>query len=205
MEFNIIRETQIILKRYWWIILLVTVLGGVGSILFSQKAPKPTYQATIRFVVTKPTEVDQNGNELTDADPSRFWNSLPILIESPDFVSDVIKKSGYNGTAKELKSNLTVSNDNMSTIVAATLEGTNRDLTIKAANSIFDVFNIRAKELFKVEETRAIQLATIDNVNEVIHSRSKATMFVGIFLGFIIGVLLAIFMNYMTRNRKSAN
>ena len=201
-----LRDYARVLIRYWWLIVLLVVVVGVGSFVFRSQ-PAPQYSASVRFTigVDAPAPKDVTGYDpiLTSYQASEYIrDDFVEIIQSDVFADDVnaiLKKSGVN--------NVTVSKGNLSAAVEKqrrlmSLSVTWGDATQAqqiADSAVKNLTDNNAKYFAQLGATGA-SIAVIDHpvVSPVGRSlRDQMDIPIRVVIALLAGVALAFILDYL--------
>jgi len=201
-----LRDYARVLFRYWWLIVLLVVVVGVGSFVFRSQ-PASQYSASVRFTigVDAPAPKDVTGYDpiLTSYQASEYIrDDFVEIIQSDVFADDVnaiLKKSGVN--------NVTVSKGNLSAAVEKqrrlmSLSVTWGDATQAqqiADSAVKNLTDNNAKYFAQLGATGA-SIAVIDHpvVSPVGRSlRDQMDIPIRVVIALLAGVALAFILDYL--------
>jgi capsular polysaccharide biosynthesis protein len=191
-------------KKYFWVILLITILGGIAGRVLSSNGPTPTYEAS-SLIILEQKHNESNGVINPNGDSARFYNTAQTLFNTPVILKPVIKDLNLEKSLKELSSQISVSNENSSQLLRVTVTDSNAQQATDIANSIVNVYQQEISNYLDVETVKIIEMAQSGQENQIVHNRSKANMAMGVLIGFILGSLLAYILRVFSNRKKVRN
>lgn len=105
-EFSILELSRIILRK-WWIIVVLTVGGGLVGVVFNYLQP-PVYEAKARLVVN----IDVLKYQLTSREENRIMDAVVAIANSPEVQESVVVTArssfGYSLTIADFRQKATL-------------------------------------------------------------------------------------------------
>lgn len=191
-------------KKYFWVILLITVLGGIAGRVLSSNEPAPTYEAS-SLIILEQKNNETNGVITPSEDSARFYNTAQTLFNTPVMLEPVIKDLNLEKSIKELSSQVSVSNENSSQLLRVKVTDSNAQQATDIANSIVNVYQQEINNYLDVEMVKIIEKAQSGQESQILQSRSKANMAMGVIIGFVLGSLLAYILRVFSNRKKVTN
>lgn len=191
------------IKKYIWVILLFTILGGVVGRVFSADAPAPTYE-TFSLLFLDQKQEETNGFINKSDESTRFFNTAQTLISTPVILNPVLENLNLDMTTEELGSKVTVTIENNSKIIKIAVVDSDPEQAVKIANEIGNVFTMEIPQYLDVKTVKIIDEAKLGEEKVTIHARPKANMAMGVIIGLVLGTLLSFALNFFfNRSRTS--
>ncbi|MGC6174970.1 YveK family protein [Lacrimispora sp. 38-1] len=177
------------LKRKLWLIILITLLSGIGAGVYSRYVLTPQYTSTaMLYVLSKETSMTsladlQVGSQLT--------KDYKILITSRPVMEKVVKSLGLNMSYKDLKKRISVTNPTDTRILSLAVQDTDPErakkivdeIALTASDYIGDMMEMVQPKIFEEGEVPSAKTGPDNKKNAVIGA--AAGMF------FILAVLTA--------------
>ncbi|OLS37819.1 YveK family protein [Bacillus sp. MRMR6] len=190
MEELLINDVIKTIKKYFWVILLFAILGGVFGRIMTEDAPPPTYEATSLFLI-EPKAEDMNGVFKQPVDSGRFFNTAQTIVNTPVMLDPTIKELNLEMTIKDLSEKVSVSNENNSNLMRITVSDNNAEQATDIVNKIVQVYNQEIYNYLDVEKVVTIEKAQSGGENQILHARPKANMLMGVLIGLVMGTFAA--------------
>lgn len=191
-------------KKYFWVILLITILGGIAGRVLSSNGPAPTYEAS-SLIILEQKNNETNGVINQSSDSGRFFNTAQTLFNTPVILEPVIKELNLEKSVKELSAQVSVSNENSSQLLRVTVSDSNAQQATDIANSIVNVYQQEINNYLDVETVKTLEKAQSGQETQILHNRSNANMAMGVIIGFILGSLLAYILRFFSTRKKVSN
>lgn len=188
------------LKKYFWIIILFSILGGIGGKFTSTEAPAPTFEASSLFLVEKNAE--EKNVVLNQIESDRFFNTAATLINTSAILDKVIQNLDLNIKSTELNNNVKVNIENNSQIINVVVEDSDSKRASDIANEVVSTFQKEIGNYLDVEMVKVIKKAEYGDEKEILHSRPKATMAMGVIIGFVLGTIIAFVLSIFLKRKQ---
>src|SRR5207248_2062548 len=117
------------------------------------------------------------------------------LIKTPVILGVVKDELGLKDSLSELKGEITPSNENSSQLIRITVETSNAKQTTKIANKTADVFHQQIKNYLNVKSAKVVERAQYGQETQILHSRTKANITMGVIIGIVLGMVLTFLMS----------
>jgi capsular polysaccharide biosynthesis protein/Mrp family chromosome partitioning ATPase len=140
-----------VLRRQWWVVLLVTVVALAASVVYVESAT-PVYSASSKVVVGQGESLF---NPALSVDATAVTSTISSLLQSNVVAEQAIKQLGLHTTPNALLSNLSVSPQPTGAVIDVSYDDTNKARAARVLGTIGSVFT--------------------NQVNTVLASKSKST------------------------------
>jgi capsular polysaccharide biosynthesis protein len=201
MEELLINDVIKTMKKYFWVILIFTILGGIVGRIMMPEAANPTYEAS-SVVLLDPKVEEDNGGTKPIEDDGRFFNTAQTLINTPVILDPVIEGLNRDTTIKDLSNRVKVTIENNSQILRITVSDSSAEQATKIANKIVEVYSKEIHNYLDVEMVKIIEKAKKGAEDEIIFARPKANMMMGILIGLVLGTFAAFILNKFSNSIK---
>lgn len=189
-----------ILRKGWWIVLLVTLIGAAAAVGYSETATK-RYASTVTFYISTPT--DASGGSAFQANQYALEKvaSYTKLLKSQRLAQMVVTKANLNMTSAQVASEIVASSDLNTVLLTATVvdPSAQRSLTIATALStefgslVNQLDNRTTGQNNSSGSTVALNVVSAPTLNPTpVSPRTKLILTLGILGGLVLGVLLAL-------------
>ena len=172
------------LKKSWVSIIVWGIVGLLASLVVSFVIMTPKYSSTIDILVNQKADNTQMQYTAQQADLQAINTYQDVLKKSvilAPVVKEVRQKDNYQGTVASLQDNMTISNQTNSQVISVTVTDTNAYTAADLANTIGEVFSRKIKKMMKV-----------DNVTVVTKAKANTNAVIGLAVGLLVGMALAI-------------
>lgn len=180
------------LRKGWWIIAVVAVLGLAGGLLATLRAT-PMYASTVTFFISTPTEGSTTALS-ADQFATRRITSYVGLLSSDVTAQRIIEKTGVDLTVSQLSSRITGDADLNTVLLTATATDSSPDRSLAIARGIAENFGAIVDEVDPIGPSQ-VELRVISGptLNPSPVSPKKAfNLAIGLVLGLIVGVVTAL-------------
>jgi capsular polysaccharide biosynthesis protein len=189
------------IKRFFWLIALLIIIGGVAGKLLASAEPTHTYQA---FSLVLLEEKQKNKNVIINQSDEnvRFLNTAQTLVKTPIILDSVIKDLKLDDSTIDLGKKITAANENGSQVMRITVEENDPEKATAIVNKIIEIYEIKAKDYLDIDTLHILESAQPGLELQIQHSRPNASIVMGIIIGGVIGTLLAFILDYFFKKRR---
>ena len=183
------------LRKSWWIIVLMLLLGASGGVAKNVRAT-PVYAATITFYVSTPGSATQT-SQLADAQfAERRANSYVELLSSERLAQLVISDTGLNVRPGLVMHEISATAQLNTVLVKATVKDTSRTRALLITSSLASQFPALVDRLDNsglAKPSVALDVVSGPTLHSApVSPRKNLNLALGLGIGFMIGILLAI-------------
>jgi len=198
-----LRDYVKIISRNIWLIIIVIVLTGLLSYLFTSKT-KTTYSGFKTISVNKSASATNSNYYQYDGFYSASAANLQAKglaswINTPATVNQIYEKAQLSAPEvndKNLKNLISVKNDIDSNVVSISMTDSSKEDLIKKLDSLGEL----AQTYFStITSSDQYSLRTGDNAISSQVANSQMNLLAGIFSGLIIGIVLAFGKEYFSK------
>lgn len=204
-----LRDLLSVLRARWTAIVGATLIGGVLALALSLLTP-PTYEAKIQFYVTvaggdNPAAAAYQGS----LGAQQRVQSYAALIESTDIAREVISTSGVELTPHEVAARTTATADSNTVLLDIAVTDSDPQRALEIAQGFGEVLPGVINRL-ETPEGGGPALAKLTVVNpptlptSSVEPRTAQNVVIGVALGLLVGVGIALLVNALDRRVKSA-
>lgn len=192
-----------ILKKNIVTIIVCTVLGMVFLTLISIYVIHPTFTSSAELIVQ--TKSGNNSNLQSDLNANLLLiNTYKDMIQGrmvmDEVSSELRKKYDYYLSANQLKSMVQVSQSNSSMIFQIITTSDNAQKSANISNTVAMIFEETAAEVLNVNKVTITSKAEPDE--KAIAPNVLMNGFVGMCVGFIMGIMIAFIVNLFDKTVK---
>lgn len=178
------------LKKYWWIIILFSVLGGVAGRSLYGEGPAPLYVSNVLVFIDNEKLVDPNGNYQSD-DYSRFLNTAAVIAKTPVVLNTVKENLGLEESVNVLMDNIDVVNVNSSKILSIVVKSDTPEKSTKIANATALTFEQVVHDYLDVANIEILDFAEDEEASTIEQGRPNEMTIMGVLVGLVIGTILS--------------
>lgn len=198
METELKDVIKMITNRFWLILLIVVGLTSLVAV-YTYLIAEPVYEATTKIIVNKTRSIDgQREININDVETNlRIIKTYKELLKTEWMMQDVlVQHPEFNLTVKELLKKIKVIESADSQVM--TFSVTDRSYPNAAAivNAITQQFGKKIPELIEVNNITILNEADVNDKPNPVSPNRLFNMIIAIGLSLIIGVGLAILLDY---------
>ncbi|MER1956103.1 MAG: Wzz/FepE/Etk N-terminal domain-containing protein [Solibacillus sp.] len=193
---------EIIRKRIVLIIIFIIISISI-SIGVTFYVLTPIYQAQTQILVNqKSNSVETNSWQATDID-LRLINTYNEIITSPVILTPVIEKLELDTTPEQLMEQITVSSKSDSQVVNISVIVPDPLNAVEIANTVAEVFKEQIPKLMSVDNITILSAAKQSDSPRPLKPNKELNLVVGAVIGFMLGVGLAMYLEFLDTTIKS--
>lgn len=181
-----------------FIIISISISVGVTFYVLT-----PIYQAQTQILVNQNSNsVETNAWQATDID-LRLINTYNEIITSPVILTPVIEKLELDTTPEQLMEQITVSSKSDSQVVNISVIVPEPLNAVEIANTVAEVFKEQIPKLMSVDNITILSAAKQSDSPRPLKPNKELNIAVGAVIGFMLGVGLGIFLEFLDTTIKS--
>lgn len=195
-----LRDYLRILRKNWWIVAFVTLLGVGGGLFVNFKAV-PQYQSSVTFYVSTPSS-ELTGTSAFQANQYALAkiDSYTKLLSSDALAERVIRKSGLDMSVPAVTGRISASSDLNTVLIVAKVTDADAQRSLALATAVSTEFGALVDQLDNRTGADGVSGSTV-KMNVVsgptldpapISPRKKLNLGLGLVAGLIAGVALAL-------------
>ena len=192
-----------IFKKKIFVIFSVIICGIIGM-LYTKYMVTPMYSSYSTVVLSKPedTTLIENGtteassNSITQNDVTlnqKLISTYSEIMKSRTVAEQVINELNLNISENELMSNVSVSAKDDTEMLKISVSNKDPQIAAQIANSITEVFKVKIKEIYNIENVTTIDTAIASNSPYNVNYIKNGIIFAGIGGIACCGILFLIF------------
>ena len=188
------------IRKYWWIVLFVTLLGAGAGLLRTERAT-PRYAGKVTFFVSTPSE---SGSSAFNSDQfaQRRANSYAGVLTSERLAELVINKTGLPMSADQVSREIQSSVQLNTVLLTATVIDPSADRALKIATAIATQFNGLVDQLDNASssgntpaKSTTVRLNVVSGPSvsgKPVSPRPRVNLTLGIAIGLLLGLATAV-------------
>lgn len=189
-----------ILKRNFIPIILVTVLFGVGSYLFSTFFIQKQYSASAVLIVNNKAD-DKTVYSNTELNAAKeLADVYAIIIKSDLVLQKVIDNKHLNMTASQLSKYISVSSINQTQALRIKMTYPDAEFAKNVVAEIVNVAPLIIKEKMEPGSVNLLDESKIDNNGNPVSPDLKKNTIIGALIGLVL-ILLFVFLKQIINNK----
>ncbi|RKL66416.1 hypothetical protein CR203_16120 [Salipaludibacillus neizhouensis] len=184
-----IKPILMALVTRWWIIILMTgVIGGLGTYYQHENVAAPIYSATASILVQE---------------ESVNMHTLKTFITEPIVLDEVAKDPSIEASAEQLGSLILVSDVEGSEIIKIDATGSSPENAVLVANTVGTVFSEVVRERLGYTEISMLSEATVQDSLYPINETTNTLSFASFILGAVLAVGFALLLDSIDNRIKT--
>lgn len=185
------------LKRRWWVILLLSLMGVALTTALTNYVLTPRYSSTTQLLVSG-QGMNTKSIELGEIETNiQMINTYRDIIEDPVVIDKVINELGNTMSDVELQQKVDVITQDDSQIFGIKVTDTNPNRAAKIANLMAATFQDNIDGIINVENVAILSKAKVNAVP--ISPNLPLNQVVGLLVGFLLGMILSIILETMDK------
>jgi capsular exopolysaccharide synthesis family protein len=181
-------------RKYWWIVLFVTLLGVGGAVIRNERATA-MYSSSVTFFVSTPSGSTSSAFN-ADQFAQRRANSYAGVLTSERLAKLVIRDTGLRLSPTEVSSKIKASVQLNTVLLTATVTDSSPDRALEIATAISSQFGGLVDQLDNVGSkaaTVALNVVSGPSVSRTpISPRKNLNLAVGVAIGLLLGLAAAV-------------
>jgi capsular polysaccharide biosynthesis protein len=169
-----LKELFQVIKRRFWIIVLITILASIVGVIQNNTKTIPLYQSSSNIIIGADEE-------------SR--KTLQVIIRNSTILDKVIKELALNKSAEALASQISVASVEGSQVVSINVIDNDPIFAAKLANTTAQVFRDEVPNIIGQDYVRLLSSAKVSTVP--INQSNNKKLFIAVVGGLIVGIGLA--------------
>ncbi|MDE5413777.1 YveK family protein [Alkalihalobacterium chitinilyticum] len=184
-EINL-RELYIILKKRFWIVIIITFIAGIAGYFQNSTHTTLLYQTSSRIIVG------------ANAD---YMNTLRVIMRDTIIMEKVIEELDLKKSPERLAGQITVDSIDNSQVVRITVVDTDPVLAADIANTTATIFKNEIGNIVNFNDVSYLSEAKINPYP--INSQSNKTFYVSIVMGLVFGTGFIFLLNSLDDKVRS--
>lgn len=192
-----------IFKKKIFVILSVIICGIIGM-LYTKYMVTPMYSSYSTVVLSKPEDttliengtIETSSNSITQNDVTlnqKLISTYSEIMKSRTVAEQVIKELNLNISENELMQNVSVTSKDDTEMLKISVANKDPQIAAQIANSITEVFKVKIKEIYNIENVTTIDTAIASNSPYNVNYIKNGIIFAGIGGIACCGILFLIF------------
>lgn len=200
MEIN---KLFFIALRKWWLIVLLAVLGG-GIGFFSVFSQTPVYEASTSLYIMQSDQESDINLSISNFTLSKYLVEQYSQIISSRTVATTILQDlqKYNISEYQLMSMVSISTNENSNIFTIQARGLDPELTAAVANATASQFAFQLNRITKSNSVAILDKALTPNYP--VSNYKTAKLLIGILFGLVLSIAIIYFLEYFDTSIRSA-
>lgn len=197
-----IKDIGNILKKRLSMIIVITLVTTIGAIGLTYFVIEPTYTTTAEVLIGKKNS-DEQGTEYSNNDVQMYQKLMGTyakVVKSKDVIKRAIAANSLNLTYEQVSSSLSVTTSDTDQILTLSYTSKNPQEGVEVLNPLIEEFDKTSKEIISNGEMFVLTTPEIPS-SPSSPDKTKNVM-MGIAAGIALGVVLALFLEWMDDSVK---
>ena len=198
-----IKDIGNILRKRLSMIIVITLVTTIGAIGLTYFVIEPTYTTTAEILIGKKNS-DEQGTEYNSSDVQMYQKLMGTyakVVKSKDVIKRAIDGGNLDLTYGQFSSALTVTTSDTDQILTLSYTSKKPQEGVEVLNPLIEEFDKTSKEI--ISNGEMFVLTTPEMPSNPTSPNKKMNVMIGIALGLMIGVSLALFLEYIDDSVKT--
>ena len=188
-----------VLRKNLILIIIVTVIFGIGAYFYSAFFIPKQYSASAMLIVNNKAN-DKTTVNATEINAAQGLAELySIIIKSDTVLTQVIDELQLNMTYEQLNSKISVSSVNSTQVIKISMTHQNAEFAQKVIEKLVEVAPPIITDKVEAGSVKVISASTISNSGKPVSPNLKRNAMIGALAGLVL-VLLIIFLKELLNN-----
>lgn len=198
-----IKDIGNILRKRISMIIVITLITTIGAIGLTYFVIEPTYTTTASLLIGK-KNASEEGTEYNSSDVQMYQKLMGTyakVVQSKDVIKRAIERGNLDLTYGQISSSLSVSTSDADQILTLSYTSKTPQEGVEILNPLIEEFDETSKEI--ISNGEMFVLTTPEVPSSPSSPNKKMNIMVGVALGIMIGVSLALFLEYIDDSVKT--
>lgn len=194
-----INKILAVLRKRKKTIIISTLVCAFLMLFMSVFVISPKYSSSTDILVNRKVDNQVNAQAQLQADVQMI-STYKDIITSPTIlnaVSTQLKDQGFNMTPANIKSCISISNQQNSQVFTVTVKAKNPQLAAAIANTTANVFKVKVKKIMSVNNVSILSKA--EENPKPVSPKVVLNTLIGLIVGCVLGLFLAFIFDSMDR------
>jgi capsular exopolysaccharide synthesis family protein len=187
-----------IIRKNWWIILLLALLGVGGATAYNMTST-PQYESAVTFYVSTPTDAAGGNAFQANQYAVAKIESYNKLVRSDALADRLIRRTGLDLTAPQVAGMLSASSDLNTVLLTITVRNSSPDQSLQVARAVAQEFGPLIDELDNRTSEEGVQGSAVKMVvtsgptlnPDPVSPQTRINLALGLLAGLALGFVLA--------------
>jgi capsular polysaccharide biosynthesis protein len=200
-----LREYFQILRKRFWIIVLITAIATITSGIISYFVITPIYESSTQLLVNKSQTKDQmvmpDFNEIQSS--LKLVDTYNVIINSPRILDKTISDMGLKLTTTDLSKKIKVAAVQNSQVMSITVDDPDPKMAVAIANGIAQTFTQEIKGIMQVDNVQILAEAKLSDTATPIKPKKLLNIAIAFVVGLMTSVGIAFLLEYLDNTIKT--
>lgn len=200
-----LKEYWAVIRRWLWMIVMVTVIATITSGVVSKYVIKPEYEATTTILVNqKYSAQDAVAGLYSDVSTNEaLVPTYSQIMTSNTILDAVIQSLHLPYTTAQLADEVSVTSNNQSEVISLSVKDKSIQTATAIANSLAQVFQHRVVQLMQVQNVQIVDPAVVPSHPLPVSPKTKTNVAIAFVLGLLVSIGLAFLIEYLDDSVRS--
>lgn len=203
IQISLIKLLQCYLRKLW-LIILCTVVAGVGTYLYTTRMITPVYAAKATIIVSNIKAANQleyvTGSNISTS--KMLVNTYMSVIRSDRVLSSVIEQSGIGNSPAYIRGHLYLAQENDTEIFSVTVRHTDAQYATDLANAVAKYAPDVIASIVDGSSAQTLDFATVPGIPYSPNVRNNTS--IGCFVGLLLSVVFITLLYLLDGRLKDA-
>jgi len=201
-----LKEYWAVIRRWIWMIAMVTVIATITSGVVSKYVIKPEYEATTTILVNQKYSSQDAMSGLIYNDVmtnEALVQTYSQIMTSDTILTAVIHDLHLSYTTAELAKEITVASNNQSEVISVSVDDRSVQTATAIANSLAQVFQHKVVQLMQVQNVQIVDPAIVPAHSVPVSPKTTTNVAIAFLLGLMVSVGIAFLIEYLDDSVRS--
>ncbi|MCO7124200.1 Wzz/FepE/Etk N-terminal domain-containing protein [Sporolactobacillus shoreicorticis] len=201
-----VKDILLTFRRRAWIILVIPILLGMASFIYTHFFSSPMYSATTQVLVNQ-AKVKKSYLYNTNAvqTNTQLVNTYSGMASNPIVLKQAIRMSNFKMTVGQLSGMLTVQATQNNQLLTLNIQSDSPELSVQLVNHVAEALKSRVKKIMGEDNVVILSPASYTSGLSPITASLKKNVLIAVIAGFIISIGLAFLLDYLDDSIKDVH
>ncbi|BBI32088.1 YveK family protein [Cohnella abietis] len=200
-----LKQVMTVLRKKWWLVALITILGTLAVGIYSTQFVKPVYKASTKLIVNSGSEIGGFKLDLNLINSNiSLISTYKEIIRTPAIMDIVAEHPELGTTSDELISKIGFNSVNGTQVVTLSYADQNYKKAAKIVNEVSAVFQQEIPKIMKVDNVYLLNEADVNKQPVPFKPNSKFQVAVGFVLFLLCGIGTVLLLDFFDDTLKNA-
>lgn len=189
------------IKKRWQLIAICTMITTIISLIATFFIIAPKYQASTKLFIGKESSTDEKYNNNDIQMYQNLLKTYASIVKTNDLVSSALEEKGINLSSESVISKLEVITTTNTQIMEVKYTSTNKEEARDVVEAITEEFIKKSESLITNANVQVVESVRLPKYP--VTPNKKLNISIGIFSGFVLGIAIALILEYIDTTIKT--
>lgn len=189
------------IKKRWQLIAICTMITTIISLIATFFIIVPKYQASTKLFIGKESSTDEKYNNNDIQMYQNLLKTYASIVKTNDLVSSALEEKGINLSSESVISKLEVITTTNTQIMEVKYTSTNKEEARDVVEAITEEFIKKSESLITNANVQVVESVRLPKYP--VTPNKKLNISIGIFSGFMLGIAIALILEYIDTTIKT--